>query len=97
MNKEDDEYLRTHCFSGYSKGAFNALLNLKDFLETHSDGIKYFLKSRKQYENFILSFLDILLKNSVNLDKFLENPFDFSVQIDAKNDKGKVIKVTNDR
>ena len=47
---------------------FKALLDFRNMLERHEDS---FLKSKKKYKTFVMSFLDIMLQNPTLLDKFM--------------------------
>ena len=47
---------------------FKALLDFRNMLERHEDS---FLKSKKKYKTFVMSFLDIMLRNPTLLDEFM--------------------------
>lgn len=69
---------------------FHMLLSYQHFLECHSEYIKYFCKSKKQYITFTTSLIDYLLKNHFEREKFLE----VGGQIGCKIDKDcKIIKI----
>ena len=46
---------------------WKAILDVKEFLENMDT---YYLKSKKQYETFVKSFLDYLLKDRIFMDDF---------------------------
>jgi len=68
---------------------FRMLLAIRNFLDDHSADIKYYCKSKKQYELFINNLINYLLTNNLERDKFVE--YGGNVNVRCSNDNKQTI------